>query len=163
MAWALLLFPVLVSVSCTNKNEQGVDLLNNSFVEAQAEIRAVVQSIYTDAETANIEGLQSIHLVHDKFTKFGPRSFYRQDVASTNELEAAHFGSIENFKADVKDLKVDVFGEIAIATYYPHTSFEVKGEKKGGISRQTFVFLKTQDGWKLVHEHGTPAEPQWKL
>ena len=56
----------------------------------------------------------------EKFTKFGPRRFKRQDVISTNQSEAAHFGSISNFEQDIKDLKIDVFGDIGIATYYPH-------------------------------------------
>ena len=68
-----------------------------------------MKSIVKDAESANIEGLKAVHLDSDKFTKFGPRSFDRQDV-----------------------------------------------EAKKGSGRQTFVFLKTTNGWKIVHEHGTP-------
>jgi ketosteroid isomerase-like protein len=109
-----------------------------------------------DAETANIEGLQSVHLNSDKFTKFGPRSFNRQDVTGTNKTEAAFFGSISNYRQEVKELKIDVFGDVAIATYYPHVSFEQDGEEKSGSGRQTLVFLKTVEGWKIVHEHGTP-------
>jgi ketosteroid isomerase-like protein len=55
-------------------------------------------------------------------------------------------------------LKIDVFGDIGIATYYPHVSFVQDGERKTGSGRQTLVFLKTNDGWKLVHEHGTPKK-----
>ena len=105
--------------------------------------------------TANIEGLKAAHLVSDKFTKFGPRNFNRQDVASTNESEAAFFTSISDLNMEVKDLKIDVFGDFGIATYYPHFSFVQDGEEKKGSSRQTLVFLKTKKGWKIVHEHGT--------
>jgi ketosteroid isomerase-like protein len=56
---------------------------------------------------------------------------------------------------EVKDLKIDVFGEIGIATYYPHVSFEKEGKQNAGSARQTLVFLKTSDGWKIVHEYGT--------
>jgi ketosteroid isomerase-like protein len=106
---------------------------------------------------ADVEGLRAAHLVSDKFTKFGPRRFDRQDVSRANESEAAFFGSISNFKQEVKDLKIDVFGDIGIATYYPHVSFVQNGEEKTGTGRQTLVFLKTENGWKIVHEHGTPA------
>ncbi len=105
--------------------------------------------------TANIEGLQAAHLDSEKFTKFGPRSFDRQDVASTNESEAAFFGSISNFNQEVRELKIDVFGDVGIATYYPHVSFVQDGEEKTASGRQTLVFLKTANGWKIVHEHGT--------
>ena len=30
------------------------------------------------------------------------------------------------------------------------------GESKKARGRQTLVFLNTADGWKIVHEHGTP-------
>jgi ketosteroid isomerase-like protein len=146
---------ILLLASCTNPEGSSRDLVEDPFSEAQAELRAVVQTIVEDAETANIDGLQSIHLVSDKFTKFGPRSFERQDVAGTNRSEAAHFGSISNFKQTVEDLKIDVFGDVAVVTYYPHVSFVKDGEQRTGSGRQTLVFLKTGDGWKIVHEHGT--------
>jgi len=108
-----------------------------------------------DAETANIVGLQAAHLVSDKFTKFGPRIFERQDVAGTNESEAAFFGSISDYKQETRDLKIDVFGDVGIATYYPQVSFVQDGVEKTADGRQTLVFLKTENGWKIIHEHGT--------
>jgi len=151
-----LILIIFALVSCTSKNNDQDDPIHNPFPDTQAEIRAVINSIVKDAETVNVEGLKEIHLNSEKFTKFGPRNFNRQDVGSTNESEEAFFGSIANYKQEIVDLKVDVFGEVAIATYYPHVSFIQDGQEKKGSGRQTFVFLKTNDGWKLVHEHGTP-------
>jgi len=141
--------------SCSEKKSDQVDLVNEIFPEAQNELREVINSIVKDSETANLEGLKASHLLSDKFTKFGPRSFERQDVESTNESELAFFGSISNFKNEVKDLKIDVFGDIGIVTYYYHASFEQDGVEKTGNARQTLVFLKTSQGWKIIHEHGT--------
>ena len=135
-----------------NQNE----FINDSILKSRAEIREVISSIVRDAETANIEGLMNAHLISDKFSKFGPRNFDRQNVKSTNESEAEFFGSISNFIQEARDLKIDVFDDIAIATYYPHVSFVQNGVEKKGSGRQTLVFLKTNNGWKIVHEHGTP-------
>lgn len=55
----------------------------------------------------------------------------------------------------VDDLKIDVFGDVGIATYYPHVSFTSDGEMVTVMGRQTLVFLETAEGWKIVHEHGT--------
>ena len=153
--WAPSLLVSLLLVSCTSERPLQQDLINDPFPAAQAELREVVESIVKDAMTANIEGLQAAHLDSEKFTKFGPRSFNRQDVASTNESEAAFFGSISNFNQEVRELKIDVFGDVGIATYYPHVSFVQDGEEKTASGRQTLVFLKTANGWKIVHEHGT--------
>lgn len=153
------IFPVMLILSlssCERHTER--DLINDKFPEAQDEIRKVIKSIVKDAETANIEGLKATHLVNEKFTKFGPRSFDRQDVTSNNNSEETFFGSITHYKQEIKDLKIDVFDDIAIATYYPYVSFVQDGEAKSGSGRQTLVLLKTENGWKIIHEHGTPKQ-----
>ena len=48
-----------------------------------------------------------------------------------------------------------MFDDIAITTYYPHVSFAQGREKEEQICLRLLVFLKTPDGWKKVHEHGT--------
>jgi len=151
-----LLLAFLPLLSCSEQQQAPPDLVSDPFPEAQAELRAAVESIAMDAMTGNVEGLQAVHLQSDKFTKFGPRRFERQDVATTNEEEADYFTSINNLKYEVKDLKIDVFGDIGVVTYYPHVSFVKEAVQKEGSGRQTLVFLKTPDGWKIVHEHGTP-------
>lgn len=149
-----LIFVLLVS--CTGNMDEQDDFINDSILEARAEIRDAIKSIVKDAETADIDGLKNAHLISDKFSKFGPRSFDRQNVKSTNESEAAFFGSISNFKQEARDLKIDIFDDIAIATYYPYVSFIQDGVEKKGNGRQTLVFIKTKNGWKIIHEHGTP-------
>jgi hypothetical protein len=134
---------------------QDQELVDNPFPEAQAELRQVVEAIARDAMSANIEGLQQLHLQHDKFSKFGPRNFDRQDVSSTNASEAEFFSSISDVEYRVNDLKIDVFGAVGVVTYYPRVTFVKDGEPKLVNGRQTLVFLKTDLGWKIVHEHGT--------
>ena len=136
------------------------DLVNDPFLEEQSELKEAVHSIVRDAETANLEGLKDIHLVSDKFTKFGPRNFERQGVQRTNESELAFFGTVTNYKEKVDGLKVDVFGDVGIATYYREVSYIEDSVERSGNLRQTLVFVKTADGWKIVHEHGTrPQKP----
>ena len=110
-ALALVVIGILLHMQVNNWNEsrkaalQEYVIYNETFPESQTEIKEVINGIVRDAQTANLEGLTSLHLQSDKFTKFGPRRFERQDVNQTNESESAHFGSVENFKMEVKDLK----------------------------------------------------------
>ncbi|MDH4110099.1 MAG: nuclear transport factor 2 family protein [Gammaproteobacteria bacterium] len=158
--FALFVCAASLSLGGCSVEERGAkDLANAQFVEEQSELREAVLSIKADIELSNIEGLQAAHLDSEKFTKFGPRGFERQDVASTNESEAAFFGSIANVEYEIRDLKIDVFGEVGIATYYYEASFLRDGRDVAVTGRQTFVFLKTDSGWKLVHEHGTVRRP----
>lgn len=146
---------LLALAACTAEIQNEPDVIDDSFPEVQSEIREAIMSIKNDIESGNIEGLQAIHLVSDKFSKFGPRSFDRQDVASANQSEATFFSSISNAHYEVRELKIDVFGDIGIATYYPEVSFVRNGDTVAVSGRQTLVFLRSQSGWKLVHEHGT--------
>jgi len=112
-------------------------------------------TIKNDIESSDIDGLQTMHLESSKFTKFGPRVFDRQDVTSTNKTESAFFGAITNANYEVRDLKIDVFGDVGIATYYPEVSFVRDGKRVEASGRQTLVFVRTDSGWKIAHEHGT--------
>jgi ketosteroid isomerase-like protein len=150
-----LLAVLLLLASCTSDRLQETDLIDDPFPDSQAELREVVASIGRDVMAADIEALQAIHLDSPKFTKFGPRSFERQDVASTNESEATYVNSVSNMSYEAKDLKIDVFGDVAVVTYYPNVSFVKDGREKKVSGRQTLVFLRTASGWKIVHEHGT--------
>ena len=146
-------------VACNSDNGAGTAGERVISPDPHEEIRAVVMSIKSDIESSNIEGLKALHLESEKFTKFGPRSFERQDVAATNESEAAFFSSIKNAKYEARDLQIDVFDDEGIATYYPDVSFVKDGNEVEVSGRQTLVFLKTDVGWKLVHEHGTLRRP----
>lgn len=152
---SFILLSALIAISCSEQQPDQADIVNDLFLKEQNELREAVNTIVVDAETANLEGLKAIHLVSDKFTKFGPRNFERQGIEKTNNSEVAFFGTVSNYKEEVKDLKVDVFGEVGIATYYRHVTFEQDGKENTVDLRQTLAFVKTSDGWKIVHEHAS--------
>jgi len=109
-----LFFVFCLSAAFADQDQQ---LVSDTFPASQAELREAVFSIAEDIMAANIEGLQTVHLVSEKFTKFGPRKFERQDVAGANASEAAFFSSINNVNYRIDDLKIDVFGDVGIVTY----------------------------------------------
>ena len=119
-----------------------------------------MRRIHQDAVTGNVGALRFHHLNSPKFSKFGPRKHERQTFEETSESEASFFTSITDFTIDPKDMKVDVFGDVAVVTYYPHVTFKKGGKKMKGNGRQTAVFVKTNDGWLIAHEHGTGTKPE---
>jgi ketosteroid isomerase-like protein len=139
-----------------HQSRKEYDLAHYTFPEAQAELRAVLAEIVRDAESANVRRLRAGHLQSDKFTKFSGRSFERQTVDQCNESEAAFFTSLLDLRFEMKDLKIDVFGDVAVVTCYNHASYVLDSKPRSVIARNTLVFLKTADGWKIVHEHVTP-------
>ncbi len=114
-----------------------------------------MRKIFQVPMSGNVDDFPYHHLDSPKFSKFGPRKHERQTIEETNESEASFFTSITDFTIDPKDMKVDVFGDVAVVTYYPHVTFKKDGKKMKGNGRQTVVFVKTQGGWLIAHEHGT--------
>lgn len=120
------------------------------------ELSQKVHEIWEDAENTNIEKLKSAHYESPKFSKFGPRISERQNVSETNKSETAHFSKIKDVKLVLENLKVDVFENIGIATFYNNYSFIKNGKNIKGKGRVTLVFIKSPDGWKIIHEHSSP-------
>ncbi len=61
-------------------------------------------------------------------------------------------------KFDAKDLQIAVYGDVANLTF--HSDFHLKfGEDLVIVNDQiTLLFVKTKDGWKMVHEHHSPLQ-----
>ena len=132
------------------------DLAHYSFPEAQEEIREVLQSMDDASTSGDVETLAAHHLKTDKFTRFGLDKFERVGYDECIAVETAFFSTVEDLVWDMQGLKIDVFGDVAVVTVTPEFSFTMGGQAANGASRLTLVFLKTSEGWKIVHEHGTP-------
>lgn len=146
-----LLLPALLLASCAATG----DLAHYQFPKAQAEVRQVLKGMIQDVITGDVQGLRAGHLDSDKFTKFGGQ-FERINIDECNEGEAAIVSSVEDLKLEMKDLRIDVFGDVAIVTCYNHHSYKDDSKLEQGVARNTLVFLDTAEGWKIVHEHVTP-------
>ena len=124
--------------------------------KAEKELRTIIEQIWVDAVAGDLKALRDIHLNDPRFSKFGPRISTRQDVTSTNESETEHFSMISDASFNLEDIKVDVFEDIAVTTFYNNYSFTKNNIRVQGKGRVTLVFLNTEEGWKIVHEHSSP-------
>jgi ketosteroid isomerase-like protein len=103
---------------------------------------------YGDADT-----LASYHLYGPKFTKyddFEPLDRQEAEQARAGEDEIA---GVENFAYKVDDLRIDVFGPTAIATFVLNYAFDVDGDHIATRARSTLVFVADGTEWKIAHEH----------
>ena len=152
--FSALVLSTLLLASCAATH----DLAHYPYPEAQAELREVLNSIIHDAQTANAVGLREGHLISDKFTKFGGRLYERLDFEQTVAGETGNITTGKDFTYEVEDLKIDVFDDVAIMTYYGRVKRIVDGKPVRYSFRQTLVFLNTSDGWKIIHEHQSRKE-----
>ena len=129
------------------------DLAHHPFPEAQTEVREALWAMIRDAEGGDVIGSREAHLDSEKFTRFGTRRYERQNLEQCIESETANLNSLEDFKYEPRELKIDVFGDVAVVTYYPHYTAIKNGQAIQRSGRQTLVYVRTGDDWKIAHEH----------
>ena len=123
--------------------------------ELSEELKLVVLDVWNDANNRDIESLKSAHFNSPRFSKFGPRVSERQNVDETNSSESEHFSSIKDVDLKIDDIKIDIFDNVGVITFYNNYSFIKNSKSVNGKGRVTLVFYNTHDGWKIVHEHSS--------
>ncbi len=155
----------LFLTGCNNQKPtetEKVDLIAEEFPKAQQEVLETFQAIAQSIIDHDIDKLISFHAYGPKFTEFKDGQ-PRNGGADNEAYERQLFGSVTEvvaFKAN--DLKIAVYGDVANVTF--HSDFQLMfGDQLAVVNNQiTLLFVKTDDGWKLVHEHHSPLNSEEK-
>jgi ketosteroid isomerase-like protein len=159
---ALLMMTGILMTGCskedqdTETKEIKIDLINDEFPEAKQEVMETFGAIAQSIIDGDVDKLISFHAYGPKFTEFkdgAPRNGGEANEAYERNL----FGSVtEVIKFDAKDLQIAVYGDVANLTF--HSDFQLMfGEDLVVVNDQiTLLFVNTDDGWKMVHEHHSP-------
>ncbi len=154
----IMIFGIVIT-GCKQKEakveieEVKIDLLNEEFPKAKQEVKLTMDSIAQSAKDGDLDKLISFHAYSPKFTEF-KNGEVRNNGEENEKFERGVFGSVtEVLKFDLNDMKIAVYDNIANVTL--HTDFHLKfGEDLAIINEQmSLLFLKTDNGWKIVHEH----------
>ncbi len=132
-----------------------VDIINDQFPEAQAEIQAVLDGIFKSIQDKDADGLIAYHLYSPKFTEFqnsAPRTGSKENEAGERGLVAA----ISAFDYELRDLKINVFGDVAVITFNADFRPTIDGVTSEVNNQVTLVFVRADDTWKITHEHISP-------
>ena len=136
------------------------DIVADPFPEAQQAIREEILALEEVGRSRDWEALRAAHLEGPKFTDFGS-GMERDNFDQMLETEIAALSAIDDFTADFRDLKIDVFGDVAVATSFPvYTGTSANGEKIKIERRATMVYVRTPHGWKIAHEHLSVPQAQ---
>lgn len=156
---------LLILSGCKEKPEETVveevpkvDLINDEFPEAQKEVVALMEELKQTIIDGDVDKLISYHAYGPKFTEF-KNGEPRNGSEANEEYERGIFGNVtEVVKFDYNDLKVAVYDNVANVTF--HSDFQLMfGEDLAVVNDQiTLLFVKTDNGWKLVHEHHSPLK-----
>jgi ketosteroid isomerase-like protein len=167
---AKFLIPVLIVCAlsitgCSNDDDEqnlgpvSIDLINTEFAEAKQEVIDTWAAIEQSLRDGDMDKLISFHGYSPKFTEY--KNGEAVNGAEANEsFERSAFGAVtEVVKFATEDFKVAVYGDVANMTF--QSDFHLKfGDNLVVINEQTtLLFVRTNDGWKIVHEHHSPWTP----
>ena len=131
------------------------DVVSNPYPEAQAAVARRVQEIMDAVEARDVDLLDTYHLFGPKYSKFDDgEPAGRQDAATAQAIERELVASAEALRFRAEDLKVDVFGSVAIATFVLDWAATMPDDQQyAARSRATLVLVDDAGEWKMVHEH----------
>ncbi len=161
----IMIFGILIT-GCKQKEQKveveeiKIDLVNDDFPEAKAEVMALMDELKQTIKDSDVDKLISFHAYGPKFTEFkgGEK---RVGSTENEEYERGVFGDVtEVVKFNYDNLKIAVYGDVANVTF--HSDFHLKfGEDLVVVNDQiTLLFVKTDNGWKMVHEHHSPLKKE---
>jgi ketosteroid isomerase-like protein len=109
------------------------------------------------AEKRELTRLDSYHWYGAHFTKFASAGT-RLDADAAREGEHKGLSASVGLKLRTEQLKTDMFGETAVATFVMAARFQSGGNIVTKRERGTLVFVKHDGSWKIVHEHFSATE-----
>jgi ketosteroid isomerase-like protein len=135
--------------------DHNTDMLHRNDPEDQAAVRHSLGQIWAAAAARDFETLESFHLYGPNFTSF-KNGAPREDAAANAAGERAMFSVLEGPEVDMRQLAVNFFGDVGIATFNGRFTGMMNGSPTELEQQATMVFVSSGDGWKLVHEHFSP-------
>ena len=154
---SLLVFMVLLAAAASAKS----DPIKDSYPDDVAAVGQAVREIFQSVRDGNLDELAARHLASEKFSKWpddgrGAVMGFQETV----EFETAMFSAVTKFEYEINQLKVDVIGPVAIATFVIPYEIGFGEESVSTAERGTLIFAKDDGIWKIVHEHFSPVAAQ---
>ncbi len=131
------------------------------------EVENVIRAFYEAGKNKDMPALADFHSSRDSFTKFDENPPYaRQNSEEAFVYEQAAFANVSDYSYTIDDIRVDLFGDAAVATFYLAyagmfvNDYSFEGSPVSGKARVTMVLARTEKGWKIAHEH-LSRYPDW--
>jgi ketosteroid isomerase-like protein len=131
---------------------------NHAHVATAAEVEKRLNQVFDAAMRKDMPRLDSYHAYGPRFTKFSGQPG-RLDATTAREGEHQGLLAASDLSMKADNLKIDLFGNVAITTFILTYSFKTSNERVEKQDRATLVFIKQGSEWKITHEHLSPYKP----
>jgi ketosteroid isomerase-like protein len=130
-------------------------------------VEATIVAFFEAGKNKDLGSLPDFHSSRDTFTKFDENPPYtRQNSEEAFVHEQAAFANISDYTYKLDDLRVDLVGDAAVATFYLTykgmfvNDYSFEGSPVASRARVTMVLARTPRGWRIAHEHFSRF-PDW--
>ena len=127
-------------------------------LSAETQVERSLKEVLDAAEKKDLGRLDGYHLYGPSFTKFSAFPPGRQDAMASRKGEHEGLNAISELKMHAMDLKIDDFGDVAIATFILDSRFNAAGASHQKQDQGTLIFVKDHGTWKITHEHFSPFQ-----
>jgi ketosteroid isomerase-like protein len=131
------------------------------------EVSRIIVAFFEAGKNKDLTSIDDFHSSRENFTKFDENPPYtRQNSDEAFVHEQAAFANISDYSYTIGDLRIDLLGDAAIATFYITykgmfvNDYSFEGSPVGSRARVTMVLTKTARGWRIAHEH-LSRFPDW--
>ena len=135
--------------------------------QSRKEISELIHAFFEAGKNKDLTSLGDFHAAPVTFTKFDENPPYtRQNSDEAFVHEQAAFANISDYSYQLDDLRIDLLGDAAVATFYLTykgifvNDYSFEGSPVGSRSRVTMVLVRTSRGWRMTHEHFS-SFPDW--
>ncbi|MUP44518.1 DUF3225 domain-containing protein [Gramella sp. BOM4] len=137
------------------KNDQSEAF--KEYPEAKKEVKQALDDIETYIRNNEMDKLIEMHAYGPKFTEFKPGEM-RTGSKENEEFERGFLGSITEVEDwNWQDLKIAIFGgDVASVTFHSDFKFKTGEDPHHFKTQGMLLFIKTDEGWKITHEHLAP-------
>ena len=126
-----------------------------------SEIVDIVRHFFEVGKTKNLAPLRGIQLDDPRFSSYSDLPpLDLKDYSTTIALQELRFISVSDYDYEIKNLRVDVFGDSAVVTFMIKQTgvlvdnYSFRGQHLSMESRGTFVLIRSPK-WKIIHIHLT--------
>ena len=124
-----------------------------------SQILEIIKVFFDAGKTKNLAPLRVIELDDPRFSSYSDvPPFELKDYTTTTALQQLRFVSISDYEYEIKNPRVDIFDNSAVATFQLKQTgmivdnYSFRGQHLSMESRVTFVLIKSPK-WKIVHIH----------
>lgn len=138
--------PALAFSQTKNTNQKG---------NADQGVRQAVDDLIKAVGSNDVSALESIY--SDNFVFTNDAGVFQTRAERFDSLKS---GKLKYESVDVDDIKIQMFGNVAVATFRVMSKFNLNGQSQSGNYRVTGTFVKNKGRWQEVAAQVTPILEQ---